>query len=299
MHSARRVVVFGAGTMGAGIAGLYSRGGWKVRCVARRESSIRRAASYVKSEFGIDEGVIDFGTDFEVGLEGADLVIESVQESYEAKESLLKLIGPHLRASAIVTTNTSSLDLDRLALSLPDPTQFAGLHWFNPPGLVELVEVVLGEQTSPQVGTNLLHDVTALGKTGVLVRRPVKGFLANRLQYALLREAYSLVESGVCSWHDVDLAVTAGIGARWAAVGPFQSMDLAGLDVHAAVAREIFPDLSNSIDVPSTLTNLVGEGRLGCKTGYGLKGGYSDDVIEELNKTRRRILGILAAEHRN
>ncbi len=295
-QSARRVVIFGAGTMGAGIAVLYSRGGWEVRCVARRESSIRQAAIYVKSEFDIQEGVIDFDTNLEAGLAHADLVIETVQESYEAKESLFKLIGPHLPASTIITTNTSSLDLDRLATSLPDPTQFAGLHWFNPPGLVALVEVVLGEQTNPQVGTDLIRNLTALGKTGVLVRRPVKGFIANRLQYALLREAYSLVESGVCSWDDVDLVVTAGIGARWAAVGPFQSMDLGGLDVHAAVARAIFPDLSNSIDVPATLTNLVGEGHLGCKTGHGLRGRYSHDAIAKLGETRRRILGMLAVE---
>lgn len=299
MKSARRVVVFGAGTMGAGIAGLYTRGGWKVRCVARRDSSIRQAADYVKSNFGIEAGEIDFDTNPEAGLADADLVIESIQESYEAKEALFKLIGPHLPKSAIVTTNTSSLDVDRLAQSVLDPTQFAGLHWFNPPGLVELVEVVLGEQTRPQVGTDLLQDLTALGKTGVLVRRPVKGFIANRLQYALLREAYALVESGVCSWDDVDIAVTAGIGARWAAVGPFQSMDLAGLDVHAAVAGELFPDLSNAIDVPATLERLLGEGHLGCKTGEGLKGSYSEEAIAKLGEVRRRILGLLAAEHRN
>ena len=298
MRTARRVVVFGAGTMGAGIAGLYSRGGWDVRCVARRVSSLRQAASYVHSQFGIAEGTIDFGTDLEDGLSKIDLVIETVQESYEAKEALFRVIGSHLPPGAIVTTNTSSLDIDRLALSLPEPSQFAGLHWFNPPGLVELVEVVLGEQTKPDVGSALLRDLVDLGKTGVLVRRPVKGFIANRLQYALLREAYALVESGVCSWADVDLAVTAGIGARWAAVGPFQSMDLAGLDVHAAVARELFPDLSNSGDVPTALKALVAQGHLGCKTGEGLKGKYSEATIEELGSTRRRVLELLAAERR-
>ncbi len=298
MQTARRVVVFGAGTMGAGIAGLYAHGGWQVRCVARRESSIMQAAAYVETRFEIEAGVIDFGTNPETGLSGADLVIETIQESYEAKEALLKLIGSRVPASTIITTNTSSLDIDRLAQRVPEPGRFAGLHWFNPPELIELVEVVLGTHTRPQVGDDLLRDLTSLGKTGVLVRRPVKGFIANRLQYALLREAYDLVESGVCSWDDVDLAVTAGIGARWAAIGPFQSMDLAGLDVHEAVAAELFPDLANSTGVPATLAHLVSQGHLGCKTGEGLKGTYSEEEIARLGAIRRHILELLAAEHR-
>lgn len=298
MQSAQNVVVFGAGTMGAGIAGLYARGGWQVRCVARRDSSIRQAAAYIEQRFEIEAGAIDFDTNPEASLSGADLVIETIQESYEAKEALLKLIGSCVSASAIITTNTSSLDIDRLAQSVPEPGRFAGLHWFNPPELIELVEVVLGKHTRPQVGDDLLRDLTNLGKTGVLVRRPVKGFIANRLQYALLREAYDLVESGVCSWDDVDLAVTAGIGARWAAIGPFQSMDLAGLDVHAVVASELFSDLANSTGVPSTLTRLISQGHLGCKSGEGLKGKYSEEEIVKLGAMRQHILELLAAEHR-
>jgi len=129
-----------------------------------------------------------------------------------------------------VTTNTSSLPLAVLADGLERPERFASLHWFNPPELIELVEVVGSEGTAPETIETLQAWVEALGKAPIVVRRDVPGFVANRLQHALLREAYALVDAGVCSLADVDRAVTHGLGARWAAIGPFETMDLAGLD---------------------------------------------------------------------
>jgi 3-hydroxybutyryl-CoA dehydrogenase len=116
----------------------------------------------------------------------------------------------------------------------------------------------------------------------------------NRLQYALLREAYRLAELGVSSLEDIDTAVTSGLGLRWAAVGPFQTMDLAGLDVHAAVARRLFPELSNQIAVPGLVVDLIAAGALGAKTGRGLRGAYSPEMLAEVTRDRDLVLLTLA-----
>ena len=137
-----------------------------------------------------------------------------------------------------------------------------------------------------------------LGKAPVVVRRDVPGFVINRLQYALLREAYALVDAGVCSFADVDRAVTHGLGARWAAIGPFETMDLAGLDVHAAVAANLWPELASD-DVPSpTIGRALESGALGVKNGRGLRGDYGPDVPRRSSTRRDRVLRGLAAPPR-
>ncbi len=125
-----------------------------------------------------------------------------------------------------------------------------------------------------------------LGRRPIVLRRDVPGFVANRLQYALLREAYALVEAGVCGLADVDVAVTAGLGARWAALGPFETMDLAGLEVHAAVAAALFPLLSGTTELPAELVALRANGAGGARAGRGLLGDYPPERVGEL-ETRR------------
>jgi len=284
--------------MGAGIATLFARAGWSVTCTARTDASLARAAAYADARLQPEphepRNLINFGTDPIAGLSTADLVIESIQESFEAKRDLFALIGESIAPQAIVTTNTSSVDIVELSRHVKGPHRFAGLHWFNPPELVELVEIVLGPQTKESVVERLNGWLSQLGKTAVTVKRPAKGFIANRLQYALLREAYALVEMGVCSWEDVDLAVVKGLGPRWAAVGPFQSMDMAGLDVHEAVANALFPELSCATQAPAVLAAMVAAGRLGCKSGEGLLGKYDAGRVEELVTRRSDVLSRLA-----
>lgn len=298
VETGRSVVIYGAGTMGAGIATLFARAGWSVTCVARTDASLARAAAYVyaRLERQPDDprNLINFYTDPAAGLSTADLVIESIQESFDAKRDLLALIGESIAPQTIITTNTSSIDIVELSRHVRGPQRFAGLHWFNPPESVELVEIVLGPHTEQSVVERLDSWVSRLGKTAVTVKRPAKGFIANRLQYALLREAYALVEMGVCSWEDVDLAVVKGLGPRWAAVGPFQSMDMAGLDVHEAVANALFPELSCAKQAPAALTAMVAAGNLGCKSGEGLLGNYDAGRVEELVKRRSDVLSALA-----
>ena len=275
--------------MGAGISRVFAEGGCSVRLCARRAASLEAARPRLGGH------AVELTTSAEEALEGAALVVETIAEEAEPKRAALALAESVAAPDAILTTNTSSLPLRLLAEGLERPERFAGLHWFAPPELVELVEVVGGERTAPETVETLCAWAVALGKAPVVVRADVPGFVANRLQYALLREAYALVDTGVCSMADVDRAVTLGLGARWAAIGPFEAMDLAGLDVHAAVAGNLFPELASGRESPPPLTEALASGALGVKNGRGLRGKYEVDTVNELLARRDRVLGGIAA----
>jgi len=224
-----------------------------------------------------------------------DLIVESIAEDLAAKIEILERAEAAATATTIIATNTSALPLRELSDALQRPEVFAGLHWFNPPEMVELVEVIPGPRTDARVLRTLVDWASAVGKLPVLMSAEVEGFIANRLQYALMREAYWLVERGVCSLEDVDRVMRACLGPRWAGVGPFEAMDLAGLDVHLEVARRLFPVLSNHTGSPALLERLVEEGALGTKTGRGLHGVYDEAAIQEVRERRTAALVALAA----
>lgn len=281
----REVAVVGAGTMGAGIARVFADAGVSVRLCARREASLEAA----RTRLGERAARVLLTTDSDEALSGAALVVETIVEEADAKRSVLAR-AEELAPDAILTTNTSSLPLAALADVLRRPERFAGLHWLNPPELVELVEVVGGERTAPETLEALAGWMERLGKAPVIVRRDVPGFVANRLQYALLREAYSLVDAGVCSFADVDRTLTHGLGARWAAIGPFETMDLAGLDVHAAVAANLWPELANGKEPSPSIARALETGALGVKSGRGLLGEYTPAAAAALADRRERLL---------
>jgi 3-hydroxybutyryl-CoA dehydrogenase len=269
------VAVVGAGTMGAGIARIFADGGTEVRLSARRQESLDAAQERAGE-------AVSMTTDLDEALAGADLVVETIVEEVEPKRAVLARAEELAPPDAILTTNTSSLSVDAVGGGLQRPERFAGLHFLNPPELVEVVEVVGGSRTSPETLETLRAWMEELGKAPVVVRLDVPGFVVNRLQYALLREAYALVDAGVCSFEDVDRAVTAGLGARWAAIGPFQTMDLAGLDVHAAVAENLWPELATTTRPSRSIEAARGRGSI-----------RADFDAEELKARRDRVLRAL------
>jgi 3-hydroxybutyryl-CoA dehydrogenase len=271
--------------MGAGIARVFADAGVSVRLCARRETSLEAA----RPRLGESAARVRLTTDADEALDGAELVIETIVEEAEPKRAVLAR-AEELAPDAILTTNTSSLPLAALADVLRKPERFAGLHWLNPPELVELAEVVGGERTAPETLETLAGWMELLGKAPVVVRRDVPGFVANRLQYALLREAYALVDAGVCSFADVDRTLTHGLGARWAAIGPFETMDLAGLDVHAAVAANLWPELANEATPSPSIARALESGALGVKSGRGLLGEYTPAAAAALVDRRERVL---------
>jgi 3-hydroxybutyryl-CoA dehydrogenase len=222
-----------------------------------------------------------------------ELVFEAVAEQLEVKQAVLAEAEGSVAGGGVLVTTTSSLPVAQLAAPLRRPERFAAWHWFHPADLMALVEVVPASRSDPDAVQTLVAWSTALGKRPIVLARDTPGFVANRLQYALLREAYALVESGVCSIEDVDAAVTAGLGPRWAAIGPFASMDLAGLAVHAAVAESLFGELSDRAELPETLGRLRASGAGGARDGRGLLGVYPAGRREALEQRRDRTLVLL------
>lgn len=271
----RKVTVLGAGTMGAGVARIFADGGASVRLTARRQESLEAARERA------GEGVA-MTTDLDEALSGAELVVETIVEEVEPKRAVLARAEELAAPDAILATNTSSLSVDEVGGALRRPERFAGLHFLNPPELVQVVEIVGGARTAPATLETLRGWMEELGKAPVVVRLDVPGFVVNRLQYALLREAYALVDAGVCSFEDVDRAVTAGLGARWAAIGPFQTMDLAGLDVHAAVAENLWPELATTSRPSRSIEAARERGSI-----------RADFDAEELRARRDRVLRLL------
>jgi 3-hydroxybutyryl-CoA dehydrogenase len=271
----REVAVVGAGIMGAGIARIFADGGASVSLMARREESLAAARERAGE-------AVAMTTDLDEALTGAELVVETIVEEVEPKRTVLARAEELAAPGAILTTNTSSLSVDEVGGELERPERFAGLHFLNPPELVQVVEIVGGARTAPQTLETLRAWMEELGKAPVVVRLDVPGFVVNRLQYALLREAYALVDAGVCSFEDVDRAVTAGLGARWAAIGPFQTMDLAGLDVHAAVAENLWPELATTSRPSRSIEAARERGSI-----------RTDFDAEELKARRDRVLQLL------
>jgi 3-hydroxybutyryl-CoA dehydrogenase len=288
--------------MGSSIAATLALAGVPTTVIVRRAEAVAPASKRIEArlEAHISLGLVEGDAlddvrrriELRVGLGGGpyEVLLESVAEDAAAKRDVLARGESELAEDGILCTNTSSLGLSDLATVLKDPGRFAGWHWFHPADLVELVEIVPASGTREATIQRLAGWSRVLGKTAVVLTRDVEGFVGNRLQYALLREAYALVAAGVCTVADIDAAVTASLGPRWAAIGPFTAMDLAGLDVHAAVAQELFPRLSRDRAVPELLQSAVREGALGAQSGAGLRGAYAPGAAAELVERRDRSL---------
>jgi 3-hydroxybutyryl-CoA dehydrogenase len=294
--------------MGTGIALTFANAGARVAVTARRQSTLDDARRRLDESLRLmarhglvtAEAVeqvparVSMAPFDDLDLE-VDLVIESIAEDLSAKVDILRRTESATPSRTVLTTNTSSLSLRALSDALERPRSFAGFHWFNPPEIVALVEVIPGPSTSAQTVRTLVDWASGVGKVPVPISTEIEGFIANRLQYALMREAYALVEGGICGLADVDKVMRACLGPRWAGVGPFEAMDLAGLDVHLEVARRLFPLLSNSSEPPSLLERLVSRGALGTKTGRGLHGDYDETTTGAARERRISALVALAA----
>jgi 3-hydroxybutyryl-CoA dehydrogenase len=193
----------------------------------------------------------------------------------------------------VIATNTSSLPIDELTTSVHHPGRFLGMHWFNPPEWTPGIEIIRGPATDPDVVTRVLAFLRAIGKHPIMVGSG-PGFVANRLQFALFREALACVEDGLASPEEVDEVVRSCFGFRLPFFGPFEIADMAGLDVYANVFETLERGLGDRFRVPPALRALVEQGRLGVKSGAGFSS-YTPEAREHLLLTRDRYYAALAA----
>lgn len=265
----QRIAVVGAGTMGAGIAGVFAAHGHPVSLFSRSRATLDTALAAIEARIGDAVEQVTVTRDLAECAEGAGLVSENVVEQLELKRTVFAELEQLVPDGCILTTNTSSVPITAIAAGLERPGRMVGLHWFNPPAVMPLVEVVRGETTDDRTVERVMALCAAIGKEVIEVRREVPGFVINRLQYALLREAIALVESGVATIADVDRAVETTLAPRWSASGPLRLMDLAGLDTVEKVSAVIMPALSTASGVPAIVSELVADGAVGAKSGRG------------------------------
>ncbi len=301
------VAVIGAGTMGTGIAGVFARAGCSVRLVDQTEDLLRRAERNLQSsqqvlqEAGLVSATeaaaaaerIHSTVDLAAACGDVELVVEAITEDLPPKREMFASLDRLCPPGAVLASNTSGLSITKIAQATGRQELVAGMHFWNPPHIIPLVEVIQGEATAGEISQLLMAIASRLGKQPILVRRDVPGFVGNRLQYAVLREAFHILSEGIASAEDIDTAMTAGPGLRYGFLGPLETADLGGLDVFLAICEYLFAKLSSEQAPPALLAEMVEQGKLGSKTGEGFYRYSSADPSDFLAQRDRAFLGFL------
>jgi 3-hydroxybutyryl-CoA dehydrogenase len=301
------IAILGAGTMGRGIAQVFAVCGRPVRlydpspdALLGAPQAIRRGLEpflklglYTPEEAGRCLENIAFCADLSGACRDAPVVFETAPEDLGLKQALLAQAESAAAADALLCSNTSALSVTAMARDLARPERLVGAHFWNPAQIIPCVEVVRGEKTGDRAVSEVKSLLEAAGKEPVLVQREVPGFLGNRLQHALQREALYLVEQGIASPEDVDRVVKYGFGLRYALMGPLERADLGGLDVTWAVQQTVLPDLDNRTTASPLLREKVRAGELGVKTGRGFYEWPPEKKERLLGSRDLALLGIL------
>jgi len=213
-------------------------------------------------------------------LHTCPIVLECIREDLKSKVSLFKALEEVISENTILASNTSSLPITLLQRDLQHPERLIGMHWGEPAQILRYLEIIPGEQTSAEVLEKARNFATECGKEPTVLKRDIRGFLSNRLMYAMIREAFLLVESGVADIETVDRSFRNDIG-WWATIaGPFRWMDLTGIPAYAAVMEGLLPELSTQSDVPALMKKMVDEGALGIQNQKGFYP-YTRESAEE------------------
>ncbi|WP_167470078.1 3-hydroxyacyl-CoA dehydrogenase NAD-binding domain-containing protein [Vreelandella andesensis] len=291
MRSSIRGIVIGAGTMGTNLARLMFRNGMTVTVLDINPDVLAQCHQALQSESNDQQ--VRFVNDWaEVGE--CEVVVESVTEDLTLKQRVLKEAEHYVDDATLILTNTSGLPIDELAEVLVRPERFLGAHFFNPADLIPAVEVIPGRLTSANCVEQTIDLLRQLGKRPAVLKQSVPGFVANRIQHALMRECLALLEQGVVGAEALDEIVRYSIGIRLAINGPLRQRDLNGLDTHLNISRYLYRDLDNRATPSSLLEELVAQGHLGRKSGRGFHE-WPDDNGETYDRQERALLeGLLA-----
>lgn len=293
------VAIIGGGTMGADIAAIFAAGEWTAHVVepdaARRmglTGRVEKAWEQLGGGYAPERLVAHAGL-ASVPWRDIALVVECAPEDLAVKRKIFEEIERLARPDATLASNSSSFPISEIARGLPTRARMCGLHFFMPAHLVPVVEVIRGEATDAAVCQRLAGTMRALGRVPVTVKKDVPGFLVNRIQHAMMRECFALIEQGLATPEDVDAAVRYGFGFRFVAAGPILQKDLAGLDIHCAAAATIYPTLCNDTAPSRVLRERVAAGKFGVKTGEGFYMWGTERAATEKARYDRALLGAL------
>ena len=272
-----RIAVIGAGLMGHGIAQVFALAGHDVTIydsfAAVLDSAKARILTNLK-DLGDDAKAVERVTpvgNLAQAVGEADYVVEAVLEDLPLKRNLFAEIESYVRADTILASNTSVIPITKIMEGLKRRDRALGTHWWNPPYLVPLVEVIETQWTSPQAIDFTIRLHAAAGKKPAHVKKDVPGFIGNRLQHALWREAIALVENGICDAETVDNVIKAAFGRRLAVLGPLENADMVGTDLTLAIHKTVLPDIDSRPSPSPYLAKLVTDQKLGFKSGEGFR----------------------------
>jgi len=286
------IAVIGAGLMGHGIAQVFALVGCRVRVhdpIASARASVSERIARNLRDLGQDTTAVERVTvhaDLAQAVAGAQAVFEAGPENLALKQQIFREIEQAAPVEALLASNTSVIPITQIMSGLEHGERALGTHWWNPPYLVPLVEVIRTDRSSSAAVAAMSALLKRAGKTPVTVAKDVPGFVGNRLQHALWREAIALVANGVCDAETVDTVVKASFGRRLAVLGPLENADLVGTDLTLAIHETVLADLDRTPGPSPYLRALVAEGRLGMKSGIGFRSWST----EEQTAVRKRVL---------
>ncbi|MEP1209311.1 MAG: 3-hydroxyacyl-CoA dehydrogenase NAD-binding domain-containing protein [Rhizobiaceae bacterium] len=285
--------IIGGGLMGHGIALVMARAGHLVTIcdpdAASRDSLHQRVRDSLAA-MGVDEvesnqtiACITLKEEIAETVSGAAFVFEAAPEKLPLKQSIFAEIEKHAPADCVLASNTSVIQISLIMEGLETRHRALGTHWWNPPHMIPLVEVVKTDWVDETAMSAMMELLAAVGKTPVRVEKDVPGFIGNRLQHALWREAVSLVENGICDARAVDTVIKASFGRRLAVLGPLENADLVGTDLTLDIHENVLFDLESRKGPSPYLQQLVEDGRLGMKSGEGFRT-WTDEEADELRR---------------
>jgi 3-hydroxybutyryl-CoA dehydrogenase len=294
----QRIGVVGGGLMGHGIAYLFAAAGHRVAVfepAADIRASMPRRLQAIVDLLGDDPALLKRIAAHDAlapAMQGAAFVFEAAPEKLPLKQQIFAELENAVAPETILASNSSAIPSTEIGRNLKHRERVLGTHFWNPPHLVPLVEVIQNEKTSEDVVRRTMELLRHAGKVPVHVRRDVPGFVGNRLQHAMKREAFALLAAGVCDAETIDTVVKEGFGARTAVLGPMEQSDLVGLDLALDIAEVLYGHLDRTAGAPAVLRDKVKAGKLGMKTGEGLRRW----TPETADAVRTRLSRFLAAQ---
>ncbi len=305
LQDIKKIAVLGAGTMGPGIAQIYAMGGYQVTMWTRSEATREKAMATLKKsletfreEDMLSEPVdviysrVGFAMTVEEAVEGADYIQETIVENKDAKAALYEQLAACVDPEAIIVSNTSGLNIFEIVPEKLLP-QMCIAHWYAPPQLIPLVEVLKSEQAPEEYGKIVVDLLTKCGKTAVFMKKFIRGYIVNRLQQCLNREVFYLLDNGYCDAEAIDLASKASFIPRAVVLGLCKRADFGGLDMTANNYRNKSYSMPvNGDEMPKTLQEHIEKGELGLKTGKGLYDYTGMDTQELLAKRDKQLFEI-------
>lgn len=298
------IVVVGSGMMGSGIGAMSALAGNKTVLVDVDEARVRAGAERatacidLRAEHGLNtkeeaeraKQLIETNIHMLVAVDSAKMVIEAIVEHVEAKQELFAQLDEALPVEVPICSNTSGLRITDISAKCRHPERTVTTHFWLPAHLVPLVEVVMGEKTDRAVAERVRDELKKWKKSPVLVQRDLPGQLANRIFQAMIREAVSIVASGLASAEDVDTAISCGMAMRFPEWGPLKHLDAIGLNLGLSVQETVLPDICADRQANEYLRNMVKEGNLGAKTGKGFYDWTTRSIDADMEKRDRFII---------